>query len=289
MVKILGQIDLESLNRFKKPESKEDICEKLSHALESVSRSVNSELGSDFLHADASVNMDSFADQPGYGLDSVDRDKKFVDSQEENWSKETGLSRENWKKDKKMAKSTMLEMAITVVFHKLLKDKFLVMRTSSFDDYSHHDEYKGVDNIIINKETGDVVCAFDEVHDRSDNARAFNKIQKIKRAAKQGGATIKYGLAYSKEQGALVKSPVQHIPMFCLSLNPEELSGLLKGMDYNSENSSVSEKEAFSKLINSLKDQVDMLEAEEIGDDVRNNLSRFRGSLALMEASAATR
>jgi hypothetical protein len=50
------------------------------------------------------------------------------------------------------------EVLKTIVFYKFLNEKFIIVRTSSYDDVQNH-----VDNLIVEKETGNIVCAFYEV------------------------------------------------------------------------------------------------------------------------------
>ncbi len=78
---------------------------------------------------------------------------------------------------KEASKSNQAEMIITALLHKVLKERFLVVRASVFDDYKH-----GIDNLILDKETGAVICAFDEVlENEGDKERgAIKKIEKIK-------------------------------------------------------------------------------------------------------------
>lgn len=172
--------------------------------------------------------------------------------------------------------------------HKILKEKFMVVRSSAFDDYEN-----GVDNIIVNKETGDVVCAFDEVRDNSavvrkqreekldEKTRTEAKEDKIRRKAKGGGAKIKYG--FGSVNGELVKKPIKSVLIFYISVTAADLDKLLEKMDYYSENPNKTELEIFDKLIVSLGEQVKMLKKEEINSEVAGNLDNFEASLKAIE------
>ena len=119
---------------------------------------------------------------------------------------------------KEASKSNQAEMIITALLHKVLKERFLVVRASVFDDYKH-----GIDNLILDKETGAVICAFDEVlENEGDKERgAMKKIEKIKRIAVKGGTEAKYGVALKEQK--LVRSSARNIPVFYLTLESKDL------------------------------------------------------------------
>jgi hypothetical protein len=177
-------------------------------------------------------------------------------------------------------------LAVTAVFHKVLGEKFIVVRSSTFDDYEN-----GVDNIIINKETGDVVCAFDEVRENSaavrkiredemvEMTRTEDKEEKIKRKARNGGTKIKYSFGF--DNGKLVKKETitTSIPMFYISVEAGELDKLLEGMNCVSDKPNAVELEIFDKLIASLESQVELLHHENVPEPVQNNILSFEKSL----------
>ena len=84
-----------------------------------------------------------------------------------------------WKENKKKEKNSQMEMVVTALLHKVLGDRYFIVRTSEFDDY-----HNGIDNIIIDKQTGAVVCAFDEVHEGGVGDRTQKKQEKISKTAK---------------------------------------------------------------------------------------------------------
>ncbi|HTX87283.1 MAG TPA: hypothetical protein VMC41_04445 [Candidatus Nanoarchaeia archaeon] len=189
-----------------------------------------------------------------------------------------------------MSKPALLELAATAIFHKVLQEKFIVVRSSVFDDYEN-----GVDNIIVNKETGDVVCAFDEVRENvaghevvrrkdeegvmDEKTRTEGKEEKIKKKARSGGTKIKYGFGHLAA-GKLVRKQITGVPLFYLSVEAGELDKLLQEMDYDSAAPNDAELAIFDKLIASLAEQVEMLKGEKIHPDVARNLANFEKSLA---------
>jgi pyruvate dehydrogenase complex dehydrogenase (E1) component len=105
---------------------------------------------------------------------------------------------------------------LACVFHRILGREFVVASASVYDDY-----FNGIDTVLVDKETGDVICALDEVHDEEGRARHQKKIESIIKTAKKGGAKIKYGITFEKDDktGAnkLVQKTISNIPKFYLN------------------------------------------------------------------------
>jgi hypothetical protein len=142
-------------------------------------------------------------------------------------------------------------MAITSILYKFLHEDFVVARASHYDDFKG-----GVDNVIVNKRTGEVVCAFDEVYDGYKPDRLSGKVEKVVKKAKAGGAEIKYGFTFGRdEQGkrTLLRQAIKNIPTFYLSLSTGELDKLLSDMDFSTIGSlTTSEAGVFNRLLDSL-------------------------------------
>lgn len=200
------------------------------------------------------VNRDftNFLDKEGkinlVGEDASN-DSYLVSVQEKGYSQEKGKSVADWQRDKEKNPANLTEMALTVMLHKFLHEYFIVARSSSFDDYNN-----GVDQVLVYKSTGEVVCGIDEVivnpSDKDGNSKKAAKLESI---MSKGGARIKYGAKMQDEK--LVRSGVKNIPAFYMSLNKAELGELLKSLKDNpSEISSVEEK-IFSRLLDSLEEQ----------------------------------
>jgi hypothetical protein len=188
------------------------------------------------------------------------------------------------KKNKNETPSGKLEMAVSGLLYKILKDDFVVVRASDYDD-----RINGADNVIVNRHTGDVVCAFDEVHDHEGGDRHQGKLAKVVKNAEKGGTTIKYGFTFEKDsetqQTKLVRKAIEHIPSFYLGLAPEELQDLLGGMQFDI-HKGVSKVELviFDKLISSLERQVTSLkENTRINKGVRQSVGNFEISLHRMK------
>lgn len=180
---------------------------------------------------------------------------------------------------KESSKSNQAEMAITALMHKVLKDRFLVVRTSTYDDYKH-----GADNLILDKQTGAVICAFDEVlENEGDKERgASKKIEKIKKSASKGGTKVKYGV--SLVENKIVRAPSKSVPVFYLALESKDLSSLTNDLYYNQADTlSELESRIFAHLVTSIKEQKAMLESLQLPHQIVKKLDEFNESLSVLE------
>ena len=190
---------------------------------------------------------------------------------------------EQFKKNNEEKPSFQLEKAITALFYKFLNKQFLVMRSCAYDDH-----FNGIDNVIVNKETGDVICAFDEVHSEVDGERLIDKTKKVIKIAKDDGATLKYGVILKKDAATgkqkLVKRPITNIPVFYIGLSHDELKGLFSGMNYDIDGKmNQVEFDIFDKLMVSLEDQIKTLSNERLSPEVRDNIRIFKESIRQMK------
>lgn len=121
----------------------------------------------------ALVNMDSKWNDDKYATVKSDEDKIAVH-----------------KREQENQKHFQFELLTTILLQKFLGSKYLVVRTSSYDDLVN-----GIDTVIIHIPSGKVVCALDEVHDGSLEAKYItNKQDKCAKKMNKGGTTLDYGL-----------------------------------------------------------------------------------------------
>lgn len=170
-----------------------------------------------------------------------------------------------WKENKSREKNSQMEMAVTLLLSKMLGQGFLVLRTAAIDDYDH-----GVDNIILDFHTGEVVGAFDEVHQSDNGERLAKKKDKIHTVAKRGGAKVRYGLKL--ENGVLTRAELRGVPVFYLGLTSEELDELVGAL--RDDDAEVMEV-IFKKLIDSLKLQQAELGAASTHAQFQKKLQTF--------------
>ncbi len=282
------------MNYFEKIKKQEQPGEKLDRLMGAIAEKLNQELpsigGAALVSDDCSVNMEAF------GPPELEEDKKKIWQKDVEWSAaenpnvqdfykdKYGAAGEGvagvvaqFKKEKERSASAQLEKAIAGVFYKILGSEYVVVRSSTFDDY-----FNGLDNVIVNKKTGDVVCAFDEVHGEAGQDRYDKKMDKVKKIARGGGANLKYGLTF--ENGAPAKKSLANIPVFYLALSNAELKELLGQMGYGVDDKPAEvELKVFDKLIGSMEEQAKILDQVILPPAVRANLDKFRQSAAQMK------
>ncbi len=188
------------------------------------------------------------------------------------------------RENKEVSKSNQAEMAVTALMHKVLKERFLVVRTSMFDDYKN-----GIDNLILDKETGAIICAFDEVleNDGDRSRGASKKIEKIKKSAVLGGTRAKYGVSLSDKK--VVRSMSRNIPVFYLALESKDLAKLTNDLYdglYSTNKNVITdmEQKIFAHLVASISEQKKMLEELTLPPVMRAKLKEFEGSLVVLES-----
>lgn len=260
--KILGHIEL--------PEKKikpEEYRALLEDKMLKIGSEVNEQFDCDFLDKSGNILM---AESP-----TLEADKKFVNDLESNWAREQYKTLPEWKASKEKNPATITEMAVTAVLHRLLKDRFIVARASAFDDYKY-----GVDNVLIDKETGAVVCGFDEVLGFNGDDGGEVKNDKIKKILAHGGASLKYGATI--EDGKIKRQELKNIPTFYLSLSKEELNILLKDLKSNSDQTE-SEKKLVLKMLASLDKQYGEAKEIAVHQVLQENLDKFAGSLEVIK------
>ncbi len=177
-----------------------------------------------------------------------------------------------------------LEGLKTVIFHKFLKDHFITMRTSLYDDYKG-----GIDNLIIDKKTGNLIGAFDEVAD--DSNRAAYKREEIFARSTSGGGSIKYG--FKMVDGRLAPAHIQdndNVPILFLSLTTDDLKRGLIAMSSGDSKTEV-ERELFDKFIQSIKLQLgkfrELIDKKiSINPEVVRRIEAFMQRMPEIEAAA---
>jgi len=290
-----------------RPERPKNYTEKLKDLLESISEKTNREIEKRyglyaFLNPDCTISMEGYADSWGgiYSEEEIQAHKDEVIRREVGFS---GANNQNVQEfyrteygaanqkdilnrrseNKEKSKSGQMEMAITALLVKALGDDFLVVRSATYDDYN------GVDNVILNKRTGEAICAFDEVHEGGDGKRTDEKKEKMKKIARGEGAEISYGM--SLESGQLRRSKMENVPVFFLSLKREELENLLGNMNFDPEaGASAVENEIFSNLVKSLRaQQQELLKDRKVSSAVvQKKLVSFGRLLTDLERLGAT-
>ncbi len=237
--------------------------------MSSIKNEVNGKFG-DFLDDEANIKI--------FSLDNNDaeNDKQKLRQKEEVWANEQHKDLATWQRDKERNPANIAEMAITLVLHRFLKDRFIVARASKYDDYEH-----GVDNVIIDKETGVIICGFDEVIDFDYRTEENKKVKKVKNSLEHGGTEIKYGATVI--DGELQRKSFRNIPTFYLSLFKKDLDKLLLSLQ-NNQGKSEESMQIINKLVESLEEQHrDFSTLNLSNNNLKNNFDKFSDSLSVIK------
>ncbi len=261
--KIIGKIDLSAFQ--KKAEQKlvfhpEKYLPKLENILETQSCEINEEFP-DFLDKEAKIKIIG---------ESAEKDQKEVLEIEEYFARDRQQSLDIWREEKKKHPATLAEMAVTAVLHKFIGQDFIVARATDYDDYKN-----GVDNILIDKKTGAVICGFDEVLGAVGDGGIEMKEKMIAKSRKKAerkrtGAHLRYGATI--DSGVLTRKSLNNLPTFFLSLSREELMLLLEDIEKNQSNGGEYERKMFDKFISLIENQAQQNEEKEIDPILREKL-----------------
>ncbi|GEM_PF-308973 len=307
----------ESFNTEREP-SQEEYVEKLQAMLSQAALEMNERLKTNFgektdlITNGCFLNMKAFTRETKgpFSSEMIKEDEAFVEQKEIEWSsaenprvqqhyKESFISkygkrafeekygsvspeemvRQEYKAEKLKSPGIMLEMAITGLFYKMLTPDIMVVRSSAFDDYRN-----GIDNVMVNVKTGEVICVFDELYDDiGGGKRAQDKMEKVKEKAKKGGSSVKYGFTFEKDNDSgknkVVKKTIKNVPTFYLALSSNELKKLMSDMNYNVAGApSETEEKIFAKLLTFLQEQMGLLEKEQLPQTIYQKLQQLKQS-----------
>ena len=220
---------------------------------------------------DCRINEDSF--KRIIPPEEIEADKKKIEKIKDGWI--------NPEKNKD-AMGEKMEVFKTALFQKFMGKDYITIRSSEFDDIINH-----TDNIIIDKKTGNIVSAFDEVMIEDEpftfsNERKTEKIAKIKKL-NQEGIHLKYGVRLveqinpkTKIKEKIVKADKEtKVPIFCLSLSRKELQKGIENFDDEKISSDI-----FNSFMSNLKEQMEETSSHKnISEHLINKINDFKKSL----------
>lgn len=230
---------------------------------------------------DGRIDSKEFIIKKVYNENVVNRDNELIERWRSRWDKEQkgkGVMRDGEK----------LEILKSAIFQKFVGDKYYVFRSSLYDDVINK-----VDNIIIDRETGNIVCAFDEVADIEGPRFQQKQQQILERNLNYGGGKLKYGIEIKNvnDKKEIGLGEVKNIPLFYIALPKNSLN---EGIDsfipssFDSGNISDFEKKFFEYVVNSLKAQISALELREVEirrypDILKKRIKDFKKTLDVWE------
>ena len=194
---------------------------------------------------DGRIDMDAFEGELSSKND-IEADKKVVEEYEKEWHKD--LSQEEIEKSKTKRDGPKLEMFKTALFNKFLNKDFIVARSSEFDDIK-----RGIDNVILERSTGNLVCALDEVADESGDRFLNKKDSVLEKNKEYNGNKLRYAL--SVRNGKVVKIKEVQSPVFYLALSKKTLDEGIQGFIPSLEEKSEKEIDIFNHFISSIYNQ----------------------------------
>jgi len=186
-----------------------------------------------------------------YPQDEIEIDIRIVLELQKKWSEEGGIKKEG----------EQFEVIKTIIFNKFLGNDFVAVRSSLYDDFKN-----GVDNIILDKKTGNLICAFDEVASISGKEFEDKKEKVLSKNIKQKGVKLKYGIYLKGEKIDL--GPIQNIPLFYLALPSDRLKEAIKKLSPSLEEKTDYEKKLFEFFISLIKHQIKTLKLYPQMDEV---------------------
>jgi len=203
-----------------------------------------------------------------YSQEILDQDKKYVEIRQEEFAKESLEKAESGGED--------LEVAKTVIFQKKLGKRFVILRSSRYDNIRNK-----VDNVILDRETGNVICAIDDIE--SGNSERFRtKTSEVHAKNQAGGAELKYGFIprRQKENIKFDLGKVRNVPVFFLAVPGHFVKNSIKYFDSNPEKIVESEEVLFKACLDEMKFQIDdLLTMKSLNTDLKWRLGAIRDFL----------
>lgn len=188
-----------------------------------------------------------------YSKEIIERDKKIVEQHKKEYygDKLAAVGIESGGEE--------LEALTTVIFRKFLGSDFVVVRSSEYDDEINH-----VDNVILDKVTGNIVGAFDET-EKTSGEKLRDKMEMVMDRNRKGGTSLKYGMIY--EQGVsgekreakteLKLKEIRNIPLFLIKVPEATVEEAIKNFVPSLKESSINERHIFKQITQSLKQQAE--------------------------------
>jgi len=289
----------EPLSADKRQERYEKLRSVLAEVAERLNESFKMEMGGGkvgmLLDDECRINAKAFSQgrrQGPYSEAEIKDDQARVEDKENNefgidvknenvidYYKKSGAESEaeimaQHQKEKRRANWHLLEMATPVLLYKFLPKNFVAVKTAAYDDYEN-----GVDNLIVDKSTGEVICTVDDFSALAGSARDLSKQEKALNKTKRGGAKVKYGITYD-EKGKLVKEALGNLPVFNLRLSADAIKGLLREMNFDLDREpSVKEREVVVQIIEDFIKQTNLLLEGDINNDMKEKINRFHAIL----------
>lgn len=218
---------------------------------------------------DCRIDMETY--NTVYDQEIIEKDRKYVEEFKKKWFPD--LSEKEIREKKLKTIGEKLEILKTTIFSKFLGEEFIVVRTSVYDDIANK-----IDNIILGKKTGNIVCALDEVGEAFGERYEEKKIKVLERN-KKGGGCLKYGLRVEKNkenQPKLILGKIDSIPIFYLVLPEKYIEEGIKKFIPSFDKKSDYEENLFKYFVRLLLSQIGYFKLER---DLKPTLKTLKDQL----------
>ncbi|MCD8494615.1 MAG: hypothetical protein LRY41_01845 [Candidatus Pacebacteria bacterium] len=306
MITILGKIELPENNRKKrevdpaleKLRTRQDIDRLLTESAAYWSNRANERFAgcregkAPLLDHGGSIMESSFADV--YDQETVDFDTENVFQQKRGfyntYKKEVqekyGTSDEREivsriEQESRTRDGALAESMLFVLLSKGLPDRYMVVRSSAHDDYIN-----GADMLLLDTETGSVICAFDDTVE-GHQSRLDHKVMRAKKKLTQGrGVPVKYGISITQRNNEphMYRGVLRDVPPLFLAVAKKELEHIMHTSAITGNTLDNAEKNFLQKIIQSAEGLIDDLEdastARVSYDAVRTFVANTKAHLA---------
>ena len=180
-------------------------------------------------------------------VDEIRAHTSYVQKREERWERELGkqAQKDPWQR----IDSEFFEQLVPILFTKVMPDKFVVVRSAKYDDYEH-----GVDTIIIDRDTGEILCSVDEF--TSDKEMVTGHKAKKVVQVNSNGTALSYGYKRESNDSFVPVKACGNFPVCVLSLERSKVHEMIGMLDKDLNVVSDLEKKAFKELIDGLRDSL---------------------------------
>ena len=253
------------------PKEKESEIRKKVEGIRDFMKEVSKESKKEGFPIGNNGRIDMRAFEKVYSKGELKKDNDYIKQKENLFNQEAldeGLSKDEIEEKKLMSNGERFEKLKTAVMHKAFKEKFIVARSSRYDDIKN-----GIDNVIIEKETGNIVCAVDDVATDENSKQFEEKKRKVIEKNMAGGAKLKYGITIDK-RGWMHKTELHNIPVFHLAL--KDIEEAERELDLSTKESSDGEKKLALGFLSSIREQIEFFIEFSKG---KSHLNVFRKNL----------
>lgn len=258
-------------DKMPRQEEKESRIEKLENALFAFAEAYRAE----GIPVTDSCRIDEEQFQELYGSEEVQGDLETLRRQEAQIGT-LGLSETELLRQRE---GEQLEALTVIVLNKFLAEDFVIVRTSRYDDVLHK-----ADTLILDRKSGEIVCALDEVEDIR-GARFAGKRDEVIKRNKGQGVEVKYGLEL-REDG-IQPARRGNVPVFYFALPPEYLRSGVEEMKPDVHEISDYERKIFEAFVSLLDAETKMLQlsSRDLTPPIQTALNRFQVSLDKMRGA----